>query len=808
MNDWDKILDDFAHKCGDGGPDMTNPRHLALLRESLLKFGWKENATNEFIGNLREGKEIVTEDWWSDMSDKAQAAYIKKHGSAPNAAGDDAGGVIGKAKKKEKPKKEKKKKEPKITKKERIRQSKEESAEFMSDFSSPDKLNNKQRAEKIKESIDYINSGKTPEERLERFIEEKKKRREEIVNLDNLPAGTPASTLGEMFGGIAMEDMVANPNETEDEWVDRQMNKPPPDGIKGTPLYHKIIDKDNDGIAGLEKWLRTAHKTGKSELDIITNKSGKDGKYKGKNPQTPPWPQGNIMDYKGKALVQNQLEQRKEECKFLSGEEKKKCITHYDTQLEYLESLDETDTGVLYEMEDGNIGLKHTSNKSSIGDQLNNTSVSKKVEALNEALKGLDHVSDEEKQVISDGMGGAMKTAVTIVAQAESIVGRDFQTKEDSELEDISNSSSIMGVLTNLPFSGLSGPPSGREREYFDNATNTGHAKNELEELYGPEPKGGYTDQQKLYAIMQAAKKGGLEPLTKPDGKPTSTGKAAEEAGISSPPSKDDEGKVFSRTTTGGQVLYYKIVDGKARSVVKSTNPDTGEDEYTPDVAQKTGKVILKLSQRVKEIRDFKEKGMTPEEIANKFTPPMTVEEVNELLGPEYDFLEETYENRKNSMAKAHKIVVDEVKKQDEEWVKRNPEKAKKMGIPPANGPATQAYVDTWLDDTHIKRMLLDDETPTGMNMGGKAIEARHVRECLKKLTGKPDATPEELYEYLKKYVRVEAEGSSVVINERADETTGKGVQQLGKEDYRTKGDAKGIMAIFGKDMVTCLEGI
>jgi hypothetical protein len=61
MNDWDKILDDFAHKCGDGGPDMTNPRHLALLRESLIKFGWKENATNAFIGNLREGKEVIFE---------------------------------------------------------------------------------------------------------------------------------------------------------------------------------------------------------------------------------------------------------------------------------------------------------------------------------------------------------------------------------------------------------------------------------------------------------------------------------------------------------------------------------------------------------------------------------------------------------------------------------------------------------------------------------------------------------------------------------------------------------------------------
>ena len=57
MNNWNIILDDFARKCKGGAPDMTNPRHLALLRESLIKFGWKENATNEFIGNLREGED-------------------------------------------------------------------------------------------------------------------------------------------------------------------------------------------------------------------------------------------------------------------------------------------------------------------------------------------------------------------------------------------------------------------------------------------------------------------------------------------------------------------------------------------------------------------------------------------------------------------------------------------------------------------------------------------------------------------------------------------------------------------------------
>ncbi len=61
MINWDEILDDFAHKCGDGGPDMTNPNHLALLRETLLKsntdFKDYQFATNEFIGNLREGED-------------------------------------------------------------------------------------------------------------------------------------------------------------------------------------------------------------------------------------------------------------------------------------------------------------------------------------------------------------------------------------------------------------------------------------------------------------------------------------------------------------------------------------------------------------------------------------------------------------------------------------------------------------------------------------------------------------------------------------------------------------------------------
>jgi len=79
MKNWDKILDDFARKCKGGAPDMTNPRHLALLRESLIKFGWNENATNEFVGNLRETKDKSDDGWWTKMTPAQQAKYIKDH---------------------------------------------------------------------------------------------------------------------------------------------------------------------------------------------------------------------------------------------------------------------------------------------------------------------------------------------------------------------------------------------------------------------------------------------------------------------------------------------------------------------------------------------------------------------------------------------------------------------------------------------------------------------------------------------------------------------------------------------------------
>jgi hypothetical protein len=65
MINWKKILKDFAHKCGKDGLDLTNSNHLAWLRESIIKHDeeFRNNiyALNEFLGNLREGKEVIFE---------------------------------------------------------------------------------------------------------------------------------------------------------------------------------------------------------------------------------------------------------------------------------------------------------------------------------------------------------------------------------------------------------------------------------------------------------------------------------------------------------------------------------------------------------------------------------------------------------------------------------------------------------------------------------------------------------------------------------------------------------------------------
>jgi hypothetical protein len=81
---------------------------------------------------------------------------------------------------------------------------------------------------------------------------------------------------------------------------------------------------------------------------------------------------------------------------------------HYQKQLDYIDTLVESDTGVMYQREDGTVGFKHTSNKSAYNDPHNNTSVDEKIKAMRETLGGnLDPKLEKAFGVISQKVAEA-----------------------------------------------------------------------------------------------------------------------------------------------------------------------------------------------------------------------------------------------------------------------------------------------------------------------------------------------------------------------------------------------------------------
>tara|TARA_A100001011_G_scaffold122458_1_gene129265 strand:- start:316 stop:2418 length:2103 start_codon:yes stop_codon:yes gene_type:complete len=261
-----------------------------------------------------------------------------------------------------------------------------------------------------------------------------KNRRKEIYDTKDLPAGTPGSTLGETSGGEAFEQLTKNPNLTEEEFVESEHNK-----LKGTPLYKELEAKakatkpPSDPEKYVKSWLKVGYKTGKGELKYLESET----KFKYKKPQDSPYPIGTTMDYNQKQIVKSVLQKKLEEAK--TEQEKK----HYQKQLDYVEKLDDTDTGILYETTDGVIGFKHTSNKKNWNDPHNNTSVRKKGEKINNFVDKLE-LSDENKQSVIKSTTDAIEKAANIVDNAEQVVEDDTKNLSDSGIEKTSKLLSIL----------------------------------------------------------------------------------------------------------------------------------------------------------------------------------------------------------------------------------------------------------------------------------------------------------------------------------------------------------------------------
>ena len=233
------------------------------------------------------------------------------------------------------------------------------------------------------------------------------KDREDIIKGLKSSPGTGGSMIGEMYGGISAEEVAADPNMTEEEFVNKHF-----DDIRNSPISEGMTDKQ------IKVWMGVAYRTGKNEIGELETNS----KYNYKNPQPAGFPIG-IMDpvnEKGssKKQVINLLNQQLEEAKKRGD---KKSIAHYERQLKFMEKRKDTDTGILYVTEDGRVAFKHTSNKKSFTDPLFNSSIRARGKVIEETAKDVasDYgLSSEQAQQVGGNINDIIEKGASQVERA------------------------------------------------------------------------------------------------------------------------------------------------------------------------------------------------------------------------------------------------------------------------------------------------------------------------------------------------------------------------------------------------------
>ena len=687
----------------------------------------------------------------------------------------------------------------------------------------------KARLARIKEDTEDINKIKDPDKRFAKMKEKSQQRRQEIYEGKDLPAGNAGSTLGEMGGGMAAEDIgdPDNPNISQEDWVNREYDNIMAAEGKESLKAKLCAGKSDKACEKVVKdWLNVAYKTGLNELNTLKSNP----KYKAKMPQPSPYPSGQIMDYHGKAMVENELNQRKEQC--ATKKDPEACRKHYDTQLQYLDKLEETDTGVMYMMDNGEIGFKHTSNKKSLKDPHNNKSIgSKKVSMESAAQRQKDRGVFDDKTIdtISTSVQTSMDEANEIVTRADRQASADVNDIEDKG-KLVEGAGSLMNKLP-----GRASTKGDDYSQKIRDGKGYGAVRTELERM-GLDPKTA-SDDEILEATLNILEHGNH-----------ASTKAREETEERIANGEKQPIKVGKK--------HYRVVEVDGKKEVRECDA-----EGKPVAPNDVGKLIYKTSELIKTTRKKAAKVDPPltkessdeelEKFGSYYTPPLSAEEVRwTLFSEEADTLENTNDDRKSGMDRAHKKVVGECKKQDQNYFNNNPEKAKEMGwkkneegewVPgpgAKNGPATQQYVDSYMEDMHWNRYIDGDHDGVGdMSINGQNVDPKDFRTCLAQLSGyKGDPESPEGKKALKKHLREqtrisaeieqseesdregrisqESQESHISFDTEVDEvkrgkkTGRKRKVSVGEETYRSKGvGVNSVLGGLGADMQTCLQG-
>jgi hypothetical protein len=294
-----------------------------------------------------------------------------------------------------------------------------------------DTLTADQKKKMVDAKVDKNNSEFDASENKEQFaIETISARNEDINKAHMLPPGTPGSSFAENNGAKYINNFF-NGGVTKEK-VDAAMEE-----MMQTPLAQKIQPE-----SVRKAWAQVAVRTAVNEAQTLQNVAS----YNAKKPQPDGLPQGAIMDKQNKAMVQKLLESKRDEA-ITNGD--KKSEAHYKKQLLYLDKLKETDTGIIYETNDGTIGFKHTSNKKTFKDPHSNSSPAKVIESMRKTLGDklnpeLEKTFKESEQLLAD-------SNQTVINDTKAFV--ESQSKKSPEQKSAENEA-IGNVLSDYPLAG------------------------------------------------------------------------------------------------------------------------------------------------------------------------------------------------------------------------------------------------------------------------------------------------------------------------------------------------------------------
>ena len=152
-------------------------------------------------------------------------------------------------------------------------------------------------------------------------------------------------------------------------------------------------------------------------------------------------------------------------------------------------------------------------------------------------------------------------------------------------------------------------------------------------------------------------------------------------------------------------------------------------------------------------------------------------------------------QDEKEAVSKTHKTVVQEIGNADKE-----------MGYPKEgkNGPHTQGYIDSVLDVLHYNTYIDGGDGKIIAQMGINGAQPKHIRGCLKDLSGFKGETDtpqgrEELKNYLRGECTIDSDSGAVYV-ESSD-----GRIQLAEDTWRTAGTSQKVASGFGSDVRKCI---